>query len=228
MKTLKNIGIVAYPINGGYGIPTSYLNFFSKFGHVTMITHNEVDVRYDLDLLVLPGGPDVDPARYLDNTDELSLFIGKSCPFRERFDRVLLPKYIDAGISIFGICRGHQSLAVYFGGTLTQDMYHETNDTDRTKLVHDVVLIPKLDIDTLKINNLSSTPNTFKINSIHHQTVKVKPEGSTVLARHSKDNEIEALTYYPYYPAHTVQFHPEEIHDEFSITLINHLLSLNE
>ncbi len=100
---MKNIGIVAYPIDGGYGIPTSYLNFFSMFGHITMITHNEIKIRKDLDLLVLPGGPDVDPSRYLDSLDEISLYIGKSCPFRERFDRVLLPEYIKHGTPIFGI-----------------------------------------------------------------------------------------------------------------------------
>lgn len=221
MKTLKNIGIVAYPISGGYGIPTSYLNFFSRFGYVTMIMHNEIEVRHDLDLLVLPGGPDVDTARYLDDADELSLYIGKTCPFRERFDRILLPKYVSQGIPIFGICRGHQSLAVYFGGDLIQDMFHETNSDDRTKLVHEVTVLDKLDILDLK-----TIPSKFKINSIHHQTVNAIPEFATVLAKHSGDNEIEALSYYPFYPAHTVQWHPEEIHDDFSITLINHLLRL--
>jgi gamma-glutamyl-gamma-aminobutyrate hydrolase PuuD len=49
-----------------------------------------------------------------------------------------------------------------------------------------------------------------------------------LLASHSDDREVEAISYFPFYPAHTVQWHPEEIHDEFSITLINHLLSAYE
>ena len=223
MKSLKNIGIVAYPVAGGYGIPEAYLNFFSQFGYVTMIVHNEMETRKDLDLLVLPGGPDVDPSRYLKENDELSLYMGKSCPFRERFDRVLLPKYILDGVPIFGICRGHQSLAVHFGGTLVQDMYHETNDSDRRKLVHEVSLINRK-IEDFKF--LNEIPTKFKINSIHHQTVDRVPTTATVLAVHEKDREVEALSYYPYYPAHTVQYHPEEIHDEFAIKLINHLLTL--
>lgn len=222
---MKNIGIVAYPIDGGYGIPTSYLNFFSTFGYVTMIMHNEIEIRKDLDLLVLPGGPDVETSRYLNNSDEISLYIGKPCPFRERFDRVLLPEYIKYGTPIFGICRGHQSLAVHFGASLFQDMYHETNDRDRKKLVHKVDILTNLGLNLIKIENKS-----FEINSIHHQTVNnlTLPDFAQVLALHSTDSEVEALSYFPFYPAHTVQWHPEEIHDEFSITLINHLLSVYE
>jgi gamma-glutamyl-gamma-aminobutyrate hydrolase PuuD len=225
MKQMKNIGIVAYPIDGGYGIPTSYLNFFSTFGYVTMIMHNEVDIRKDLDLLVLPGGPDVDASRYLDKSDEISLYIGKPCPFRERFDRVLLPKYIGYGTPVFGICRGHQSLAVYFGASLFQDMFHETNNNDRKKLVHKVDILANLGLNNIKVE-----PRSFEINSIHHQTVDglTLPEFATLLASHSDDREVEAISYFPFYPAHTVQWHPEEIHDEFSITLINHLLSAYE
>jgi len=60
-------------------------------------------VRKDLDLLVLPGGPDVDPMRYLDQDDDFSLWNGKPCVFKERFDKILLPQYIENRTPIFGI-----------------------------------------------------------------------------------------------------------------------------
>ena len=104
-------------------------------------------------------------------------------------------------------------------------MYHETNDRDRKKLVHKVDILTNLGLNLIKIENKS-----FEINSIHHQTVNnlTLPDFAQVLALHSTDSEVEALSYFPFYPAHTVQWHPEEIHDEFSIILINHLLSVYE
>jgi putative glutamine amidotransferase len=221
---MKNIGIVGYPISGGYGIPIAYLNFFSKFGIVTLIMPNEKEIR-DLDLLVLPGGPDVDPKRYLLDEEPLDLFVGNPCIYRERFDKVLLPKYIENKTPIFGICRGHQTLAVHFGGTLVQNMYHETNPRDdRAKKVHDI----RVNLKEYKKYVPNANIMKFAINSIHHQIVDKIPENSIILASYdsktNKENEeIEALGYVDY-PAATVQWHPEEIWDKFSIDLIMNLL----
>src|SRR5205809_101606 len=99
----KRIGIVAWTTGpNSFGTTLMYLDFFSQFGIVEMIMHNEVEPR-DLDLLVLPGGPDVDPMRYLRADEPFSLFNGKACPFKERFDHVLLPQYIERRTPIFGI-----------------------------------------------------------------------------------------------------------------------------
>ncbi len=117
------------------------------------------------------------------------------------------------------------------GGKLIQDMNHESNGDDRRKLVHEI-----------KFDNLGFFPELahhvrtkigkkpYKINSIHHQSTdeNFKPTIATVIARHSEDNTIEAVTYLPHYPAHTFQYHPEEIWDDFSIILINQLLQLSD
>lgn len=223
---MKKIGIVGYPQKEGFGIPTSYLRFFSYFGIVNIIMPNETEVKQDLDLLVLPGGPDVDTKRYL-GEKPLSFFIGTPCPFRERFDDVLLPKYVENKTPIFGICRGHQSLAVFFGGKLQQHMFHETTPAgERTKKVHFLDLTNHV---TDYIPNISSLQR-FEVNSLHHQVVSKEPLNSVVLAvygnaTHKKD--IEALAYTDY-PAITVQWHPEEIWDEFSINAIKSLLKIEE
>lgn len=228
----KRIGIVGWNTGANsWGVTMMYVDFFSQFGIVEIIMHNETTVREGLDLLVLPGGPDVDPMRYLTVNDEFSLFNGKPCVFKERFDRMLLPKYIEARIPIFGICRGHQTLAVEFGGKLIQDMtevglQHASNTEDRTKRVHDLKM-NKINIGL--IPELSTA--SFSVNSIHHQAIDANhlPKIGKVLAiqYQSKPEEfgtIEAMTYLPEYPAHTVQWHPEDIRDEFSIKLILNLL----
>lgn len=224
---MKKIGIVGYPQKEGFGIPTSYLHFFSYFGIVNIIMPNEKEIRKDLDLLVLPGGPDVDTKRYL-GENPLSLRIGTPCPFRERFDDVLLPKYVQNKTPIFGICRGHQSLAVFFGGSLKQDMFHETSpSSERTKKVHGIILSENISYFIPEF----STLDRFDVNSLHHQVVNVVPSNATVLAQYTNNinnnvnKEIEALGYNDY-PAITVQWHPEEIWDRFSINAIKKLLNL--
>jgi putative glutamine amidotransferase len=220
---MKKIAIVGWKTGeNSFGVTLPYIEFFSEYGNVEIISATEENVR-DVDLLVLPGGPDVDPSRY--GVTRLDYRMGKQCPFRERFDNVLLPKYVEEKIPIFGICRGHQSFAVYNGATLVQDMYHSTNSShDRSKLVH-----------KLKFNNdiifygLIAEKNNFEVNSIHHQTVDSVnlPPNIDVLAYNPSDNEIEALAYNDY-PAFTVQYHPEETGCNFARQMIDILLNDNK
>lgn len=224
---MKKIGIVGWVMGNGFGVTLPYMDFFSNFGNVEIISHTETEIR-DLDLLVIPGGPDVDSSRYMDQQDRISLHIGSASPMFERFDRVLLPKYIENKTKIFGICRGHQSIYVYMNGKLNQHMYHETNPTDdRNKKVHGLKFSNMFQVPGLQEFKNKLGNKDYKVNSIHHQTVDENflPENATILAKHEKDDEIEAITYYPDYPIHTVQWHPEQIYDPFAITLINHLLN---
>jgi len=101
---MKKIGLVAWKTGeNSFGATVPYLEFFSQFGTVELIMPNETEIRKDLDLMVLPGGPDVDPMRYLSEDEGLSFQMGKQCPFRERFDTVLLPKYVEQRVPLFGI-----------------------------------------------------------------------------------------------------------------------------
>ena len=86
MNNIKKIGIVGHFVGpNSFGITKPYMDFFRHFGEISIITPWEDHVR-DLDLLVLPGGQDVNPLRYLELEDELSIYVGSSCPFKERFD----------------------------------------------------------------------------------------------------------------------------------------------
>lgn len=205
----KKIGIVSWPIGSSYvGVTSPYVEYFNQFGDVVFVSYDEI--RYDLDLLVLPGGPDVDPERYQEKPHRLT---GKACPQREYFDRYMLKHYIEAEVPVFGICRGMQSLAVYFGGKMIQHIYgHPTNPSDkRFKDVHEIYY---------KYSG-TKDPKSIGVNSIHHQVVDDEnlPDELKVIARYAEFNKnrtpstigtIEAFVHTKLNIA-SVQFHPEEL-----------------
>lgn len=226
----KKIGIVGWKIGeNSFGVTIPYMEFFSQFGDVEIISATETNIRKHLDLVVLPGGPDVGPDRY--DAQSLSYRMGTQCPFRERFDRVLLPKYIANNTPLWGICRGHQSLAVYFGGKLNQDMFHSTNGSNRAELVHELKLTPRLnDLLPDNIRFYNNHKNGKYVNSIHHQSVFLTEElksVTNVLAYCEEDDSVEILEY-TNYPAITVQYHPEEMYCKISTDLIINLLKYKE
>jgi len=223
----KKIGIAGWVMGTGFGVTLAYVEFFQHFGDVHIINPNEKTTR-DIDLLVLPGGPDIDVCRYLSSEESISMYISKPCPFREWFDMVLLPKYMKKKVPIFGICRGHQSFAAINNGHLIQNMWHETNENNRSKKVHN------LDISLISLKKFgleSAYSFNYKVNSIHHQAIDIIPENAISLAVYKgEENDTkhnEALGYIDY-PAFTVQWHPEELGDcELSIAMIEKLLDEN-
>lgn len=200
---MKKIGIVGYSAGQFFGVGVSYISFIMRLGGQPVILSLNSSIQEDLNLLILPGGPDVSPERY----GEMPSFeTGRPDPIREYFDTKKLPYYIEAGIPILGICRGMQTIAVHFGCKLMQDMYHETNkDDDPSKGVHDLNIIHPV---------LSSKAKKTKVNSRHHQSV-IPNDKIEVLATHSMMHDhIEAIAVKGH-KIRGVQWHPEDL-DDFS------------
>lgn len=225
---MKKIGIVGWKTgDNSFGVTVPYLHYFSKFGSVEIITPNQ-EVKEDLDLLVLPGGKDVDPTRY----GEMPEFHNSDInPFLESFDRVYLPQYIQAGIPVFGICRGFQTLNVHFGGSLKQHWMHAYSNKSRGEIVHDLELLVN-NIPSIKENQqiTKDKKGVYRIeaNSLHHQVVSQKRlsnELIPLLLSDKGDGVVEGFKHATL-PIAGVQYHPEEIYWEpFSDFIINRLLT---
>ncbi|MFW6079290.1 MAG: gamma-glutamyl-gamma-aminobutyrate hydrolase family protein, partial [Gemmatimonadota bacterium] len=72
--------------------------------------------------LVLTGGEDLDPAHYgEDPHPELGL-VNRG---RDEMEYRALDAALSRGMPVLGLCRGHQLLNVYFGGTLFQNIETE-------------------------------------------------------------------------------------------------------
>lgn len=159
-----------------------------------------------LDGLLLSGGHDIFPLNY---GEEPLQGLEEVWPERDQFDFMLLKAAMEKEIPILGICRGHQIVNVYMGGTLYQDLKYDSNCT----LKHVQNQTPSMAFHTIDIERESKMAQligstTWVTNSHHHQMVHRLGEGLKVTAV-AKDGVVEGLegTEYPWLV--TCQFHPE-------------------
>jgi len=97
------------------GQSIAYMDFFSQFGDVIIVT-SEMDLDWMIeigDILALPGGMDV-----LNNKAKPGFYAGKAHPHYEYLDENLLAPWLKTSKPIIGICRGMQVLNTRLGGTL--------------------------------------------------------------------------------------------------------------
>lgn len=226
----KIIGIPGWKTGeNSFGCTIPYLDFGNEYGSVRILDIDDFDAG--LDLLILPGGPDVDPSRYGTKPHYLT---SRPDPMKEYFDLFTLPKYIEAGIPVFGICRGMQSLAVHFGAILIQDMDHETNESDkRGSKVHELRMEDNPSASVIA----KSIGKIHRVNSMHHQCVSgigFPFDELDIIAGRPQDPKrhyppcIEAIKHKTL-PIFGVQYHPEELdNDNLSEYIMNNLLKIDD
>jgi putative glutamine amidotransferase len=173
-----------------------------------------------LDGLLLPGSyANVHPHHY--STEE-PLKGGPLDPVRDLATLELIPRAIDAGLPVLGICRGFQEINVALGGSLHQRLHqayedHRENQDDSLEdqygEAHDVVLTEGGLLHTL-INSSSA-----RVNSLHGQGIKDLAPGLKVEAI-APDGVIEAFCVESAGSfALGVQWHPEWRFAEHSLYL---------
>ncbi len=163
------------------------------------LTADAFDVR-DFDGLLLPGGCDLDPSGY---GEPLLGSVGL-CPELDKLQFALLDAFVKAGKPVMGICRGHQLINVYFGGTLIQDLPEKAAHAPLGgEPNHHEVLAEEGSL----LSRLYGP--CFLTNSTHHQAVKQAGVGLRRTAM-SPDGVVEALEHESL-PVFSVQFHPERM-----------------
>jgi putative glutamine amidotransferase len=215
-----------------FGCGHNYLEFMRRFG-VPRILMPEEDVVEDASLLLLPGGPDLNPIAY---GGVPSMYSTAPDLFRQYFYDKVLDKYIEAGVPIFGICLGMQQLCVKFGSKMTQNLFYHEQSKDRWMEAHKVYPInfglkyfPIKDAD-----RSNEKKNSFEVNSHHHQGVVVSELGVDleVIATawnhdNPKDELVEAFMHKEL-PIAGVQWHPEEMFNTFAHRMVNTLIASAE
>ena len=215
----KNIAIIGTSNDTKFGTNLTYVDYFSQFGDPFIIPPiqewpNKVVTFFDV--LVLPGGSDIDSKTY-DQKPNFNSW--DSDPFLEWGDK-LIRYFINANRPIIGICRGHQAINVFYGGTLKQHLRNHSISEERDQLVH-ALWSDEKSISIIMDDNLDDDKE-YKVNSMHHQAIDNLGQGLVPLA-YSSDNEIEIITHQRN-KILGFQYHPEEIFDPLSIKLVRGLL----
>ncbi len=190
---MKTVALVGYEKN-----LKNYLAALAGMGVRPVVTLSPEKAAF-CDGLLLPGGGDIDPALYGAENDG-SHDIDR--PMDEA-QLTALDRFVRAGKPVLGVCKGHQIVNVYFGGSLIQDLAvaaaHRYNGGDS---VHPVT-------------NLSGTalaavygPGSM-VNSAHHQGLGAMGRGLRAIS-FAPDGTVEAAAH-DSLPILGVQFHPERM-----------------
>ena len=158
------------------------------------------EISTDYDGLILCGGNDIDPKYY---QQEMNGAVNIDSQ-RDPVDFSLLEAFIKAGKPVLGICRGHQLINVYFGGSLHQDLPEKdlhTNGQD-FYIAHTV---------TAKEGSIVHQlwGSSFAVNSAHHQAID-RLGKDLVATAYWQDQYIEAIEHQSL-PIYGVQWHPERM-----------------
>jgi putative glutamine amidotransferase len=162
-------------------------------------------------ILLTGSASNVEPHRYAGPASDADTVHD---PHRDALTLPLIPRAIESGLPVFGVCRGFQEMNVAFGGTLWQKVHevpglsdHRENKGDPLELqygpAHEVELVR----DGL-LHGLAGT-DRVTVNSVHAQGVRTLGSALEIEAR-APDGLVEAFRVRaaPAF-AVAVQWHPE-------------------
>lgn len=171
------------------------------------------ELAHSLDAFVLPGSPaDVDPTRFGVSRHAKC---EKPDPQREQTDFALLEHGMGEGKPVLAICYGIQSLNVFLGGSLIQDIASELETAIQHQWAGRKDGVPEpfhaAEIESgSRLRELAGTSNV-RVNSSHHQSILNVGRNLRVAAR-APDGVIEAVEWTGDANWITgIQWHPERM-----------------
>jgi putative glutamine amidotransferase len=178
-----------------------------------------------LDGVLFPGGADIDPSAY---GEEPTAGLGRVDRELDALELPLARAAVEARVPVLAICRGQQVVNVALGGTLYQDLRQDgvtrkrhltPRRLGREYLSHDV------ELDPTSVWGEIAGSDRIRVNSFHHQAVKLVAPGLRVTAV-SPDGVIEGLES-PDGRLLAVQCHPEGLTAHaWSRDLFSHFVQL--
>ncbi len=232
---------IAIPIPTTTDMPYNQRSWPSYARAVTLSGGEPVAIALDLppatlqeliascDGVLLPGSPaDVNPALYGADRDPAT---APADPAREAVDYLLLDEAERHRKPVLGICFGVQSLNVWSGGTLVQDLTPlPVNHSAGSKvaIAHTALVAKDSVLASLLTEQEAPEVDGFRrlpINTSHHQSVAAPGARLRIVARSPEDGVIEAVerdaddsVFHVEHPAPKqlvlgVQWHPERSFD---------------
>lgn len=161
--------------------------------------------------LVLPGGPDLDPALY--GEAEVHPTVYGINHDRDRFELALARAAVIRDLPLLAICRGSQVLNVALGGTLYQDLpTQHRGQTGHRQIAAAHLATHDIDLTTGSCLAAIYGRNRISANSFHHQAVRTIAPGLQTVGW-SGDGVIEAIEHQTNRFVVGLQWHPEVMFD---------------
>lgn len=184
---MKKIGIAIRKNEVDYFVHRSYIKLLEKYNmsydFITLQTNLE-----SFDGFLLPGGDDIDSAYY----NEKNYACKNVDAEMDELDKKIIFYAVQNKKPLLGICRGIQSINVFLGGSLKQDILFHSNEN------HFIYMKNKYHL----------------VNSFHHQSISKLAPNLEILAE-SLDHEIEIIKH-RFLPIYGLAFHPELISFDLS------------
>ena len=202
---LSSRDCIAYE-KDAYFVQQSYMNALDLCGanYISVVPNANHD--YDFiaqmcDGLLICGGGDTHSKYYNEELHETADLVKENI---DEMDFKLLETFLKAKKPILGICRGHQVINIYYGGSLIQDIpsQYETTINHRQKEARHVGTHT---VTLTKDSILGKKGETYSVNTFHHQNIDRLGDTLEVLA-YSEDGLIEAVQNDDVFG---IQWHPE-------------------
>ena len=201
-----------------WGLLEPYIQALQSAGANVVIVPPQTEGRISgmlkkLDGLLLPGGIDVDPARF---GEEPISELGEVNLERDALEIYMAQYAAHNGLPLMGICRGIQVLNVALGGSLYQDLTAQGFKTlqhyqksEAPVLAHSVEQVAHSPLKGL-------FDEQFRVNSYHHQALKdLAPGLEAVTVAPDGVTEAVQLKDHPFFFG--VQWHPELLPQQWRI-----------
>ncbi|MFZ3122085.1 MAG: gamma-glutamyl-gamma-aminobutyrate hydrolase family protein [Thermodesulfovibrionales bacterium] len=166
-------------------------------------SRNVADIALKIDGILISGGSDLHPSYYTEDVNYEIKIVERD---RSGFEFAIIHEIIKLKKPVLGICYGMQLINVAFGGSLYQDIKQQVP----------AAIGHREGWHTIKIDdNKLIDRGEFKVNSSHHQAVKVIGQRLNAIA-FSADGIVEAVYSEDYPFLLGVQWHPERMKDSLS------------
>ncbi len=183
---------------------TNYAAALEAVGLRPVVTLSTAEAE-DCAGLLLPGGGDIDPARF----GQVNAGSRDIDPRLDEAQLKILEVFVRSGRPVLGICRGHQVVNVGLGGDLIQDL---PTAADHVAYDHVDSVHPTENRPGSLLHALYGAKMT--VNSSHHQGLGRMGTGLRAVS-FAPDGTVEAAEHRSL-PILTVQFHPERMAFRFA------------
>jgi len=200
------IGITADIEDNRLKLNRDYAEAVEKAGAVPVLlapSRNAADLALRIDGILVSGGSDLHPSYYAEDINYEIKIVERD---RSDFEFSIIREIIKLRKPALGICYGMQIINVAFGGSLYQDIRQQVPEAIEHREGSHAIKV--------SVNKFMDK-GEFKVNSSHHQAVKVIGQKLKAFA-FSADGIVEAVCSEDYPFLLGVQWHPERMQDSLS------------